>query len=177
MESGVQVMKRKRLSWWQMALLTIVVTALGGLSHRRSKKKVYTTQLKQAPWAPPTWVFPSAWTFNNYFLLQALQHLLRTKGSKKKQLLRLQLFIWVIFFSFDYIYFNKKSTVLAILWTASDTALALASFAIALQWNKKLAWRYLPLLGWTGFASTLASYQALHNPDKLMKIPKLLNGV
>ncbi|MBO9202136.1 MULTISPECIES: TspO/MBR family protein [Niastella] len=161
-----QTGKQRRLKWWQLALLSIVVTALGGLSGRRSKKSeraLYNEELKQAPWAPPAWVFGPAWTVNNFFVLQALKKLVQETGSHRKKLLTLQVFIWIIFFSFNYIYFKRKSTGLAFLWTMVDTMLAASSFTIALRQNKQLAWRYLPLLGWTGYASSLAGYQALEN--------------
>jgi tryptophan-rich sensory protein len=171
--------KQRRLKWWQTALLTIVVTALGGLSGRRSKKskrKLYNKELKQAPWAPPAWLFGPAWSFNNFFLILALQRLLQETGTHRKKLLTLQVFIWVVFFSFNYIYFKRKSTVLAALWSVADAAMAAASFAIALRRNKLLAWHYLPLLGWSGFASSLAGYQALKNQDVLLHTPPLLKN-
>lgn len=170
--------KYRRLKWWQTVVLTMVVTALGGLSGRRSKKskrKLYNKELKQAPWALPAWLFGPAWSLNNFFLLLALQRLLQETGSHRKKMLTFQLFIWVIFFSFNYIYFNRKSTVLAALWSVADAALAAASFALALRRNKLLAWHYLPLLGWSGYASSLAGYQALKNRDVLLKTPPLLN--
>jgi tryptophan-rich sensory protein len=169
--------KQRRLKWWQLALLTIVVTALGGLSggkSKRSERKLYNKELKQAPWAPPAWVFGPAWTVNNFFVLQALRKLVQETGTHKKKLLTLQGFIWIIFFSFNYIYFKRKSTLLAALWSMTDTALAAASFTIALRRNKQLAWRYLPLLAWTGYASSLAGYQALENRDVLLNTPQLL---
>ena len=172
--------KPRRLKWWQLALLTIVVTALGGLSGRKSKRserKLYNKELKQAPWAPPAWVFGPAWTVNNFFVLQALRKLIQETGSHKKKMLTLQVFIWIIFFSFNYIYFKRKSTVLAAIWSMTDAALAAASFTIALRSNKQLAWRYLPLLAWTGYASSLASYQALENRDVLLNTPPLLPAV
>ena len=64
--------------------------------------------------------------------------------------------------------------MLAALWTMTDTMLAAASFIIALRRNKQLAWRYLPLLAWTGYASSLAGYQALKNKDVLLNTPPLL---
>ena len=57
----------------------------------------------------------------------------------------------------------------------SDAVLATASFIIALKDDKKLALDYLPLVLWTGFASTLADYQALKNPDPVFKTQALLN--
>ena len=108
--------KYTALKWWQVALLSIAVTAIGGLASGLSsnkEKKLYNKKLKQAPWAPPAWVFGPAWTFNNIFLLLALQRLLKSDIPEKNKLLVMQAFIWVVFFSFGYIYFNKKSPLLA----------------------------------------------------------------
>lgn len=166
-----------KLKWWQIGLLSLTVSAIGGLSGMQSKKKerkLYNKQLKQAPWAPPAWLFAPAWTVNNYFLLLALQHLLEKDIPEKKKLLLLQSMIWVIFFSFGYVYFNKKSSLLAALWTTADAKLAAVSFYIAYKTDKKLACNYLPLLAWTTFASTLADYQALKNADPVFKTKALL---
>jgi tryptophan-rich sensory protein len=100
----------------------------------------------------------------------ALQEILKNpENEEAKSLLKLQVFIWLIFFSFGYIYFNKKSPVLAAVWTITDFLLAAASLKIALRTDKKLASYYTPLLGWTGFAGTLAVYQAAKNPDPIVK--------
>lgn len=162
------------LRWWQLALGAIVLSAIGGLSSRTPKKKerkLYDKDLKQAPWAPPGWVFGPAWSINNYFLLQALYNLFqRDDISHKQKLLVRQAIIWIIFFSFGYIYFRKKSPILAAIWTISDAALAGSSYLTAKKSDKKFAANYLPLLGWTGFASTIAAYQALNNPDPVLDI-------
>lgn len=166
-----------KLKWWQLALLSLTVSAIGGLSSMKSKKKeikLYNTQLKQAPWAPPAWLFGPAWTVNNYFLLAGLQHLMESDIPEKKKLLLLQSMIWVIFFSFGYVYFNKKSPLLAVIWTMADAGLAAASFYSAYKTDKKLALYYLPLLAWTTFASTIADYQALKNADPVFGTKALL---
>jgi translocator protein len=108
-------------------------------------------------------------------LLKALQRLLSRKDiDEKKNLLILQAIIWIIFFSYGYIYFNKKSTLLAALWTVGDAALAASSFAVSRKEDKNLSLLYLPLLGWTSFASTIAIYQALRNYDPLLNFsPKI----
>lgn len=161
-----------KLSWWQLALASVVVSAIGGLSSGRpnsKERKLYEKELAQAPWAPPGWVFAPAWTINNFFLLKALQQLLRRKDlNGKNGLLTQQAIIWIIFFSYGYIYFNKKSTVLAALWTVGDAALATSSFIISSREDKQLSRLYLPLLGWTSFASTIAIYQALKNYDPVL---------
>ena len=162
----------KKLKWWQLALASVVVSAIGGLASGKpnsKERKLYEKEMKQAPWAPPGWLFAPAWTINNFFLLKALQQLLHRKDiDKKKKLLIEQAIIWLIFFSYGYIYFNRKSTVLAALWTIGDTALAASSFIISRKKNKDFSLLYLPLLGWISFASTIAVYQALKNTDQVL---------
>lgn len=134
------IKKITKLPWWQIALIAVGVSAIGGLASRQSSKKetdIYNKELKQAPWAPPGWLFGPAWTTINIFLLLALQRLLQSNIPAKKKLIILQSLIWVIFFTFGYVYFNKKSPVLAAVWTMSDAALATASFIISYKADKK----------------------------------------
>jgi len=167
-----------KLKWWQMALLSVAVSILGKIAGGKSsedEETVYREKFNQAPWAPPGWLFGPAWTINNFFLLLALQDLINSEDSHyKKSLLWLQLPIWAIFFTFNYIYFNKKSTVLAAVWTKTDSVLAIISFILAMKKDKKFSWNYAPLAAWTTFASTVADYQALKNPDPFMKTKALL---
>lgn len=165
------------LKWWQVALIATGVSLLGNLSGgpMDDEKKVYTRELKQAPWAPPSWLFGPAWTVNNFFLLMGLKRLLAQPDiPEKKKLLYLQSAIWIIFFSFNYVYFRKKSTILAALWTLTDAALAGSSLWLARK-DKKMIGNYMPLAGWTSFASTLAIYQALKNKDRALGVKALLN--
>lgn len=160
-----------------MALLATGVSLLGRLSAGKTEidDDIYTDELKQAPWAPPAWVFGPAWTINNFFLLMGLKRLLEQEDiPEKKKLLYLQSGIWLIFFSFNFIYFRKKSTILAALWTVTDAVLAGSSLWLARK-DKKTAGTYLPLAGWTGFASTIAVYQALKNKDHALGVKALLN--
>jgi len=168
-----------KLKWWQMALITLAVSYAGRLTAGKSNtanQKVYTTKLKQAPWAPPAWVFGPAWVINNFFNLLALQRIWNMKDSPEKtKLLRMQAGIWLIFLSFNYIYFNKKSTLLAAAWTNADAMLAISSFITALKTDKLLAGFYLPLMTWTSFASTVADYQAIYNKDHFLKSKAIMN--
>lgn len=167
------IKKFTTLPWWQIALIALALSAFAGLASRQSSKKeadIYNKELKQAPWAPPGWLFGPAWTTINIFLLLALQRLLGSDNPAKKKLIILQSLIWMVFFTFGYVYFNKKSPVLAAVWTMSDTAFAAASFIISYKADKKLAYYYIPLLLWTVFASTVAGYQARNNPDPVLGI-------
>lgn len=162
----------RNIKWWQLVLATVVVSALGAISTGRSKKnerKLYEKKLKQAPWAPPAWVFGPAWSVNNFFLLQALKELLlRHDIPERRKLLIKQAMIWVIFFSFGYVYFKKKSPILAAIWTLADAALAAGSFIEAKRTDKQLSYKYLPLLAWTAYAGSLSIYQAIKNDDPVV---------
>src|ERR1700712_4339158 len=127
--------KFAKLKWWQIALVSIAVSAIGGLASMQSHKKnigEYEDKLKQAPWAPPGWLFAPAWTMNNLFVIMALQRLVPANTADRKKLLALQVAIWSVFFSFGRVYFKNKSSVLAAIWTVGDTGFAAGSFAIAL---------------------------------------------
>ncbi|MBT1704521.1 tryptophan-rich sensory protein [Chryseosolibacter indicus] len=159
-----------KLSWWQIGLASVAISTIGGLIGRKPGKTeaVSYAKYKQAPWAPPPWLFGPAWMANNYFLLTGLQKLVNSDSRNKKTLLYLQIPIWAIFFSFGYVYANKKSPVLAAGWTVADALLAATSFAVALKQDKKLSYYFLPLLSWTSYASTVAVYQAVKNNDPVL---------
>lgn len=168
--------KLSKLKWWHVALISVVASGIGGLSARKNRnkqEKIYKKQ-KQAPWAPPAAVFAPAWTANNFFILMALKRLLASDNPDKKKLLALQAMIWTVYFSFNYVNFYKKSPILGAVWTMADAGLAAASFTLALKSDKKLAFMYLPLLGWTSFATSLADYQALKNDDPVFETKALL---
>jgi translocator protein len=169
---------KRKLKLWQAALLLVGVTIVGALSAGRSKKnrKFYETKEKQAPWAPPGWVFGPAWTFNNLSLIWGLRRIINNPSlDRRDKLLALQGGIWIIFLSFGYAYFRKRSPILAEVWTQTDAILAMISFVTALKSDKKLAMSYVPLLAWTSFASTLSGYQALKNPDPVFHTQALLS--
>lgn len=162
----------KKNKSWLLPLLSIGLSYLGKLSGgdaMNDDKRIYRKKFEQAPWAPPAWLFAPAWTFNNIFLVNAVNRLLERNIPEKRKLLLLQGLIWTIFFSFNYVYVKKKSPVLATIWTMADNIAAVASFIIALRHDKKLAYNYIPLLLWTTFASTLSGYQAAYNKDPLLK--------
>ncbi|PZF71937.1 TspO/MBR family protein [Taibaiella soli] len=164
--------REEKFLWLKISLLTAAVSVLGMLSSgkRTKTEKYYNKKLKTPVWAPPGWLFGPAWTFNNLFLIRALFRLMDKEADveDRKKLLGMQAAIWVCFFSFGYVFFKKRSPVLGAVWTQTDALLALASFVIAIRKDKKLAANYAPLLVWTWFASSVAWYTAVKNPDPLL---------
>ena len=165
--------RRLELHWWAGALMLAATTVIGRLvSGSPKKNKALYNKKEQAPWAPPGWVFAPAWSINNIFLIRALLQLIneRYRDDRAKQLLALQGGIWLVFCTFGYVYFRKKSPMLAAIWTQADAVLALASLLIALKKDKKLAANYYPLTGWSWFASSVAWYQVAKNGDKVLQL-------
>jgi len=170
--------KAAKLRWWQVAMISVAVSFLGALSGGRSPKQQrrYYQKLKQAPWAAPASAFGPVWTINNFFLLLGLKKTLSNRRiSDKRKVLLLHAMIWFIFFSFNYVYFKKKSPVLAAVWTNADMVLAIIGLIMTSKDDKKASLSYIPLLLWTSYAGTVADYQALKNPDDLLKTKALLN--
>lgn len=166
--------------WWEIAILTVAVTVLSRLatgSPQKKNQEYYEEKTKQPAWAPPGWVFAPAWTINNIFVIKALLHLVKNgKGMPgRNKLLALQGLIWGVFMSFGFVYFRKRSNILGGIWTVADTVLSAMSFIIARRVDKGLANNYLPILAWTGFASTIAVPQALQNKDELLGTRAWLN--
>jgi tryptophan-rich sensory protein len=171
------LLSSKRFPIWQAVLFYAAVSVVGFLTSRANQKPVnlYEEELKQAPWAPPGWVFGPAWSFINIWLTRALFTLIHEpdKGAHDKAMLALQGAIWAIFCTFGIVYFRKKSPVLAAAWTVADAGLATASILLARKRGVKFAAQYLPLLVWTYFASTIAVYQALENRDPALETEAL----
>lgn len=169
---SLQLTGGRRFPLWQALLFYAAISVVGYLTSgsQEQSRPLYEQELKQAPWAPPGWVFGPAWSLINIFLTRALFILLYEPDKKKhdKALLWLQGCIWLIFCTFGLVYFRKKSPVLAAVWTVADAGLATASILIARKKGIRFAAHYLPLLVWTYFASSVAIYQALENDDPVV---------
>lgn len=166
---------RRRFGFWQAALFYVSITVIGRLvsGSPKANRAFYKRKEKQAPWAPPGWAFGLAWPVINVFVTRALQQLANepNKDKRTRQLLALQGLLWAVYGTFGYVYFRKRSPVLAAVFTQTDAVAATASFLIARKKDKAFANNYLPLLGWTWYASTLAWYQAAKNGDPLLDTP------
>lgn len=162
---------RRRFPAWAAVLFYAATLAVGQLltGNPGKNRSLYENNYDQAPWAPPGWIFGPAWLLINVFVVRALYILLNDpdRNRREKALLALQAGIWIIYMSFGYVYFRKKSPVLAAVWTVTDALLAACSFTLAGRQGRKLAVNYLPLLAWTSYAGTVAVYQALENEDTL----------
>ncbi|SDM43718.1 tryptophan-rich sensory protein [Catalinimonas alkaloidigena] len=167
------------VKWWHGALFLGAVSVIGRIStgsikDNKEQDEFYEKE-KTPPWSPPAWLFGVAWPLNNIALTWGGLRLLNEGKTLKNRnaLLALQGVHWLIFMTFGWAYFRKKSPVLALAWTQADTLVALSSLTLAYRDDRKLAWAYLPLSLWTSFASSVAWYQALYNPDPYLETEPL----
>lgn len=134
------------LNNFEVLAAALVASSIGAITAipaaQQPTQSAYYASLKQAPWAPPGWVFGPVWTSINFILLLGLRRTLRSQGVDRRRLLWLQVGIWGIFFSFNYVYFQKRSPVLAAVWTKADAILALCCILVAMKRDRRLAWHF-----------------------------------
>ena len=160
-----------RWRWWHAAAFGLTVNAISGLSiGRRSEDRAFYEPMKLPPYAPPGWLFAPVWAINNAFTLWGNLRLLNRpeKTPDRTSMLVAQGVSWGIFATFAYVYFRKRSPILAVLWTFADWLLTTASIGLAARSRRpdvalSLATKWV----WLSLATPVAAYQARHNPDPL----------
>ncbi len=140
---------------------------------RRAEDRRYYEGMRQAPFAPPGWVFGPAWAINNTSVLWGNLRLLNQPKDtpNRRELLALQGLSWVLFSTFSYVYFRKGSPILALVWTAAFLVLTVVSAALSWRSDRKVTLSFATLLAWLTLATPTAAYQAASNPDELFGTP------
>lgn len=154
--------------WWHAVAFWLFANAGSAFSIRSgSDDRAFYENMRQAPFAPPGWVFGPAWFINNVSVLYGNLRLLNTAQDTphRRMLLWLQGASWVIYSTFGYVYFSKKSPILAFVWTAGMYVLTITSLILSWRIDRKIAWSFLTLFLWLSLATPVAVYQMVYNPD------------
>lgn len=119
------------------------------------------TNLNQAPWTPPGFVFGIAWTaimicFSIYLGKQF------TKGIRIK-LTRVFLIQFVLNVSWNYVFFNQHLVFLGLIIIALLTALIFYYFFKLSNKTGKYKFLLLPYIIWLCIATSLNLYILIHN--------------
>ena len=160
--------------WWHGLLFGIAANAVSALSTgRQADDQRFYEGLRQAPFAPPGWVFGPAWTINNISTLWGNLRLLNLPAETphRNTLLWLQGASWAIFSTFSYVYFNRRSPILAFVWTSGMYALTITSMLLASKIDRKIVFSLATLFAWLSLATVVAAYQMVYNPDPLFNTP------
>ncbi|WP_273845995.1 PPOX class F420-dependent oxidoreductase [Rubrobacter calidifluminis] len=163
-----------RYRWYHAAAFGLAVNAVSAsLSRPDDGERRQYEELRQAPFAPPGWVFGPAWTINNISQLWGDLRLLNLpEGThNRRPLLALQGASWALYATFTWAYFRKRSPLLALGWTSAFHALTLGSTLLGLRVDRRFAASQVPILIWLSIATPTAAYQALYNPDPLFGTP------
>lgn len=160
-----------RWKWWHAAAFGLAVNAVSGLmiGNRREDRAFYAA-MKLPRYAPPGWLFPPAWAVNNVFTLWGNLRLLNLPPATpgRRAMLMLQGASWALFSTFSFVYFRKRSPILAAAWTVADWTFTTATVAIAAKnRHTDIVGSQLTKLAWLTLAVPVATYQATHNPDPL----------
>ncbi|MGB2685713.1 MAG: TspO/MBR family protein [Olleya sp.] len=119
------------------------------------------TNLNQAPWTPPGWVFGVAWTLIMLCFSIYLSKLFSLVKSKKLILVYvLQVFLNV---SWNYIFFNLHQVFLALIVIVALTIVILYLFVKYKQTLKNLSYLLFPYIIWLIIATSLNAYILIYN--------------
>ena len=124
-------------------------------------KTEWYTNLNQAPWTPPGWVFGVAWSSIMLLFSVFMTYLIRVDKSKKVLVLFSVQFVLNVFW--NYLFFNQHLIILGLLNIIFLTFLMLY-FLIAYKYVLKNKRFYvLPYCIWLVLATSLNLYIALYN--------------
>jgi tryptophan-rich sensory protein len=130
-------------------------------------------QALRRPWfAPPGWFFPIAWGINSALSIAGNVRVLNAPpGPDRTAYLRLWAATWLLYVSFGYAFFRRKSPLLGLLVTTNFAVLAVLSADRAMRIDRRLWFTYATLLPWLALAVAVAASVALDNPDPLLDPP------
>jgi benzodiazapine receptor len=163
------VFRPERYRWWHALAFGLVVNLVGARTEVEDRE--YYEDLRQAPFAPPALVFGPAWAINNASVLWGNLRLLNLPegAPNRRPLLWLQGASWALFSTFSYVYFRKRSPILAFVWTATFYVLTVISAILSWRVDRKISLSFVTLLLWLSLATLVAAYQMTHNPDPLFR--------
>lgn len=154
--------------YWPVPALTAGLIAAGAVAGRPDDPEYYRS-LKQAPFAPPAWAFGPAWTIAKLGASAAAVRAARTVPEKDRRTLTLLAAAdAAVFVTFSFVYFRKKSPVLAAVWTVADAAVTVAALPILARHDRTAAAALAPQAAWLALATPTGIYQALANPDPFL---------
>lgn len=129
------------------------------------------------PFAPPAKAFPIAWGVNAICLgagmLRALS--MKERSGARKDFIRYQTAAWLLFASFNTVYFGLRSPINAAAITLAYDVATLGSLRAALRTgDKALLASLTTTLAWLCLATPLAIAQAALNRDRFYGVGPFL---
>ncbi|WP_375448361.1 TspO/MBR family protein [uncultured Fibrella sp.] len=167
MLTATQVPARPIFRWWHALIIFVVANAISLFPAGFNGDEAFYNQFKQPSIAPPDWLFPPAWLFNNITSLYALAIVANKPVSTpyRRSILWLEAVNWALFAFFTLLYFGLKSPVLGAIDTVLGCTLTGISLWLCFRVDKRAGWGIAPRFAWLLLASYVSVYVALNNSD------------
>lgn len=134
---------------------------IGNLLMNNGPQTSWYTNLNQAPWTPPGWVFGVAWTLIMICFSIYLGHLFLKADSKKLRLaFALQVFLNVVW---NYVFFNQHLVALGLVVISALSVVIFTFFFSNLKTLKSKSYLLLPYMIWLLIATSLNGYILFNN--------------
>ena len=161
-------MRSPRIGPLHAAAFLAGVMLVAHVASRPSDRRFYR-ELRRPGFAPPAWAFPVAWTALNLLQVWADARLINGKEIEgRNRLLGLRGLNWLLYGLFTPAFFRARSPVLGEAVTVAQALNTFATIFSARRSAPEVAAALTPLAGWLTFASTVAGWMAVKNPDPVV---------
>ncbi|MEX5258454.1 TspO/MBR family protein [Kocuria arenosa] len=160
----------RRYRWWHAVAVGLTANAASVLPAGFNGDPSFYNDLDTPPGAPPDWLFPPVWAFNNATALWSNLRIanLPPGTPSRTTVLVLEGVDWALFASFSALYFGLRSPVLGATVTVASLGVTAASVVATAGLDRRAAWALSPRLLWLAYASYIATVTAAHNRDKFL---------
>ena len=148
-------------------------TRAGGSAGGGAGDREFYNGLRRPVFAPPGWAFPPVWTINNALCIWGLLRVLNMPAGTpgRERFLRAQGGAWVVFASFNAIFFGLRSTVGGALLTLADLALTVETLRAAGETDDAgAALSQATILPWLVVAGATSIAVAAWNGDEFLSV-------
>ena len=161
----------KKFTVYHAIGIFIIANLISFLPAGFNGNEVFYNSFKLPAVAPPSWLFPPAWFFNNVTSLYALYKIANLEASAERRgFLVAEAITWVLFAIFTTVYFGLKSPILGAIDTALALVFTIVSLILAFKLSKAAFWGILPRFLWLALATFVSIYAAIINRDEFFNI-------
>lgn len=160
----------RRYRWWHAAAVGLTANAASALPAGFNGDPAFYNDLDTPPGAPPDWLFPPVWAFNNATTLWSNLRIANLPPGTpgRTTVLVLEGVNWALFASFTGLYFGLRSPVLGATVTVASLGATAGSVVVTAGLDRKAAWALAPRLLWLAYASYVATATAARNRDEFL---------
>ena len=160
----------RRYRWWHAAAVGLTANAASILPAGFNGDPSFYNDLDTPAGAPPDWLFPPVWAFNNATTLWSNLRIANLPPGTpgRTTVLVLEGVDWALFASFSALYFGLRSPVLGAAVTVASLGATVGSIVVTARLDRRAAWALSPRLLWLAYASYVATVTAARNRDDLL---------